>query len=133
MSESSIAVAEMANGAVAKSCSESRGIIDHCKMLQWSFRAMARKLWPKKTAAHLQFLTTAPERTCHHWASAERCDPPASLLVTLLRGDEGGRVLDFVMGGSVAPWWLQAQRARIVTDAFDNATSRINQQLRLNL
>lgn len=75
------------------------------------FGRMAVKLWPKKTAAYLEYLTRAKSRVCHYWVAGR--EPGAGVLVTLLRGSEGRRVLEHVMRGSDARWWADIERDRL--------------------
>lgn len=70
------------------------------------FAELARKLWPKKTWAHLQYLTKAPDRTCQRWASGAT-DISSSALRDMLRSNDGERVLLALMDGCRQPWWLK--------------------------
>jgi hypothetical protein len=92
------------------------------------FKDFARALWPKKTAASLQFLTGCKERASHYWAAGR--EPPASIIVSLLRGSDGERVLDQLMRGCKEPWWLTHRRAVAASKAYDAAAQ---EQLALNL
>lgn len=91
------------------------------------FARMADHIWTRKRAAkNLSFHTGAPDRTSRDWASgATECS--ATILVALLRSEDGGRVLAFVMAGATAPWWRELRRARIVADAYDAQRQRIEQ------
>ena len=82
------------------------------------FGELARKLWPSKTAATLQFLTGRKERQCYSWASGS-AEPFASVLVALLRSDDGERVLDRVLSGCGAAW-----NRRRIADRRDAAILR---------
>lgn len=75
------------------------------------FSALAERLWPSKAAAALDHLTSADLRQCYRYASG-RHQPPATLLVELLRGADGERVLDDLMRGSKAAWWADLDRDR---------------------
>jgi hypothetical protein len=128
MGESESIVASSANSVAAISCREIAAPDDRGNILPpagW-FMRMARDLWQRKVAAHLHFLLGASERTCRAWASGDS-EPSASVLVALLRSDQGGRVLAFVMAGATAPWWRELRRARIVADAYDAQRQRIEQ------
>jgi hypothetical protein len=95
------------------------------------FAEMCRRLWTRQLAAKsLHFFTDAKERTCRDW-SAGAAEPSAGVLACLLRGSDGGRVLELIMVGANAPWWRELCRARIVADAFDASIQRIEQQLEL--
>ncbi|MPZ58468.1 MAG: hypothetical protein GEU91_18645 [Rhizobiales bacterium] len=52
----------------------------------------------------LQYLTGLPERTGYALAGGTR-QPMGTTIIALLRSAEGGRVLDYIMAGSKAPWW----------------------------
>jgi hypothetical protein len=88
------------------------------------FKDFAQSLWPKKTAAALQFLTGAKERVCHYWSAGR--EPPASVMVRLLRGTDGERVLNQIMRGCKEPWWLSLQRARLASKAYDAACEQLS-------
>jgi hypothetical protein len=106
-----------------------------CNILQWSFSKLATTLWPQKTASHLEFLTGDPERTCFDRLGKDR-DPPAGVLVKLLRSPEGGRVIGHVMRGSKADWWQRHQLAEIhlsARAAYDAAFEQASRQLELGL
>lgn len=125
--ESESIVASGATSVAATSCREIASPDDRGKILPaagW-FARMVRSLWHRKVAAHLHFLLGASERTCRAWASGT--EPSASIFVALLRSDQGGRVLAFVMAGATAPWWRELRRARIVADAYDAGRQRIEQ------
>jgi hypothetical protein len=130
------------NPVAARSCSES-SLAAHsylspeitarsCSEISGWFATLARNLWSTKPAATLQYLVGIKERTSHAYVSGAR-EPPASLLVALLRGADCARVLDHVMAGSAAPWWHELRRARIVAAAFDRARVQVDEQLQLGL
>jgi hypothetical protein len=74
------------------------------------FSGLAKRLWPSKTGASLEFLTGRKERQCYRYASGD-AEPMASFLADLLRSEDGQRVLDELMRGSNAAWWKQVQFA----------------------
>jgi hypothetical protein len=91
------------------------------------FSELARKLWPRKTAAALQHLVRFErhaksagsfERQCYRYAAGDDA-PPAAFLIDLLRGAEGERVLDHLMRGSREPWWQRHQLARAALPAIE--------------
>lgn len=88
------------------------------------FKGFAAALWPKKTSASLQYLTGAKERSCHYWAGGR--EPPGSIIVTLLRGADGERVLDQIMRGNKEPWWLAHRRAVAASKAYDAAAEQLS-------
>lgn len=96
--------------SVAQGCSENAETTAQLcsEIIDGWFGNLAKHLWPKKTAAALEYLTGAKERVCHYWVAGR--EPNASVLVTLLRSEEGKRVLDHVMRGSKAKWWVALRR-----------------------
>lgn len=102
-------------------CQQISGLSDRGNILpladDW-FALMGRGLWPLKAAAHLHHLTGASERTCRAWASGTS-EPPSRVLATLLRSDEGPRVLAWLMDGADALWWREHLRALRITAAED--------------
>lgn len=91
------------------------------------FARLCRKLWPSKPAASLEFLTGARERQCYRYASGQQ-EPPALLVVELLRGTDGGRLLAEIMRGASPPWWSEYQFALAALPAVEQL-----RQLRLPL
>jgi len=116
--------ANEASEVVATSCIELAVVAGTCK---W-FPGLAKFLAPIKTAAAIHFLTKEPERTCYEWVRG-KFDPPSRILIRLLHTDQGWRVLEFIMRGCKEKWWLEVQRARIASKAYDAAV----EQLSLNL
>lgn len=88
------------------------------------FKDFAHALWPKKPAASLQYLTGCKERVAHYWVAGR--EPPASIIVSLLRGSDGERVLDQLMRGSKEPWWVEVRRARAASKAYDEAVEQLS-------
>lgn len=85
------------------------------------FMLSARRVWPAATPKALKFAFEEIEkveysdRTCRSWASGDY-EPPCHKLVLLLRGEEGGRLLDLAMAGASPAWWRQRQEDRRVAD-----------------
>ena len=75
------------------------------------FADLVKNLWPIKGSAAVEQYTRCPDRTARAYASGDR-EPPASVLRDLLRGDEGFRVLTYVMHGSAVTWWAVVQHER---------------------
>ena len=94
------------------------------------FAALAKKLWPKKPAASVQYLTGAKERACHYWIAGR--EPPGSVIVKLLHSNDGERVLDQIMRGCKADWWKQHKSAEAKAALIDSLKVSI-EQLSLNL
>lgn len=82
------------------------------------FSRLAERLWRDKPAAALDHLTSAKLHQCYRYASG-RQEPPATLIVELLQGSDGGRVLDHIMRGSAATWWQQYQFALAALPAVE--------------
>jgi hypothetical protein len=89
------------------------------------FSRLAERLWRDKPAAALDHLTSAKLHQCYRYASG-RQEPPATLIVELLQSSDGGRVLDQIMLGSQATWWLARQRA-------DHIAAKLDEQFKLDL
>lgn len=77
------------------------------------FADLVKNLWPVKGPAAIEQYTRCPDRTARAYSSGDR-EPPASVLRDLLRGDEGYRVLTFVMSGYPVTWWIVIQHERAV-------------------
>lgn len=86
----------------------------HNRATSW-FSSMVAELWPIKGPAAVSQYTRCPDRTARAYASGDR-EPPASVLRDLLRGDEGYRVLTYVMCGFVPTWWLVIQQEHRVVE-----------------
>jgi hypothetical protein len=98
------------------------------------FADIVRKLWPARQRAKMLcfFTGVRSDRTARAWASGDY-EPSASVLGALLRSDEGGRVLNAIMAGSHATWWLQHRRDQIMASAFEQARMQVQQQLEFAL
>ena len=75
------------------------------------FADLVKTLWPIKGSAALEQYTRCADRTARAYASGDR-EPSASVLRDLLRGDEGYRVLTWVMGDHKPTWWVVLQHER---------------------
>lgn len=82
------------------------------------FSDLAAKLWDDKPAAALDHLTGAELHQCYRYASG-RQQPPGLLIIELLRGPDGGRLLELAMRGSRAAWWAQYQFALAALPAVE--------------
>lgn len=78
------------------------------------FPGLAKWLSATKPATLIHYLSGEPERSCYGWVEG-RSDPPSRALVTMLRSDEGWRILEYLMRGSEQPWWLETKKARQFT------------------
>lgn len=66
--------------------------------------ALARRLWPSKTAVNLSSRTGVSKRAAELWLEG-RTEPGADALVNLLRSDAGFMLLQSIMEGSGTRWW----------------------------
>ena len=90
------------------------------------FAALARFLWgDKKQANALYCLVPLKESTSYAYV-AGRAEPPAWLLVALLRSDDGGRILDWIMQDAEPRWWRLLKRARRAVAIFDRFRKEAN-------
>jgi hypothetical protein len=71
--------------------------------------AMARRLWPSKTAINLASRAEISERAAKLWLEG-RTEPGADALVNLLRSDAGFELLQSIMQGSGTRWWSEFER-----------------------
>ncbi len=71
--------------------------------------AMARRLWPSKTAINLASRAAISERAAKLWLEG-RTEPGADALVNLLRSDAGFELLQSIMQGSGTRWWKDFHR-----------------------
>lgn len=68
--------------------------------------AMARRLWPSKTAINIASRAEVSERAAKLWLEG-RTEPGADALVNLLRSDVGFELLQQIMQGSGTRWWTE--------------------------
>lgn len=87
------------------------------------FSRLCEWLWRDKPAAALDHLTSAKLPQCYRYASG-RQEPPATLIVELLRGPDGERFLDAVMRGSKVKWFADLCRARAIAAGVDRAVEQ---------
>lgn len=66
--------------------------------------ALARRLWPSKTATNLSSRAEISKRAAELWLEG-RTEPGADALVNLLRSDAGFELLQLIMRGSGTRWW----------------------------
>ncbi len=71
--------------------------------------AVARRLWPSKTAANLSSRCDVGQRAAELWMEG-RNDISADALVNLLRSDAGFEVLRELMQGTNTRWFRDFQR-----------------------
>lgn len=68
------------------------------------------KLWPKKTTAHVSFLTGVSERSVQFWLAGET-RMSLEHAAALMRTDEGYLILKAIMGDCKAEWWIDTMMA----------------------
>jgi len=102
------------SSAIEKSISDSLVIDPENK---W-FSALCEKLWRDKPAAALDHLTSAEIHQCYRYASG-RQGTPGKLIVELLLGDDGPRVLDALLKGSKSRLAREWQRGRVAIQQLD--------------
>ena len=67
--------------------------------------SIIRRAWPKKTAAHISFLTGVSERAVQFWLAGET-RMTLDHVGALLKTEEGYAILCAIMGDCKAEWWL---------------------------
>ncbi len=77
------------------------------------FAELVQALWPVKGAVAISQYAGCPDRTARNYQGGHS-EPPASVLRDLLRGDEGYRVLKWIMHGVTPTWWIVIQHERAV-------------------
>lgn len=69
-----------------------------------------KRAWPKKTAAHVSFLTGVSERAVQFWLAGET-RMTLEHVAALLKTEEGYAILTAIMGDCKAEWWLDTVTA----------------------
>lgn len=77
--------------------------------------AVARMVWPFKTAAELAARTSAELRTAERWLADER-GISTDLVAALLRSEEGYAFLEAIMGDARPKWWRKYVRVIRLAD-----------------
>lgn len=77
--------------------------------------AVARRMWPSKTAANLSSRCEVGQRAAELWMEG-RNDISADALVNLLRSDAGFELLQELMQGSGTKWWRDFERGVRITE-----------------
>lgn len=111
----------VASEVVAADCIEFPITAGTCK---W-FTGLAKKLSPTKPAATIRHLTGEPERTCYEWVRG-KFDPPSRAVIKLLHTDAGWTVLEYLMRGCTARWWLETVRARECSQAYEQRREQLS-------
>jgi hypothetical protein len=76
-----------------------------------SIANVIRRLWPKKTAQHVSFVTGCDERTVKFWLAGETRMSVESVS-KLLATDDGFEILAAIMGEAKPQWWVAVQMAQ---------------------
>lgn len=90
--------------------------------------SVIRCAWPKKTAAHISFLTGVSERAVQFWLAGET-RMSLEHVVALLRTDEGYLILEAIMGDCKQDWWIttkNSQRLRLNRRQIAAAQKRLD-------
>lgn len=66
--------------------------------------AVARRLWPIKTARHLAARAGVTHRAAEYWC-AQQTGMSADALAELLRSDAGLQMLEAIVGDARPSWW----------------------------
>lgn len=66
--------------------------------------AVARRLWPNKTARHLAASAGTTHRAAEYWLG-QQTGMSADALAELLRSDAGLAMLEAIMGSARPNWW----------------------------
>jgi hypothetical protein len=73
-----------------------------------------RRAWPRKTSAHVAYVTGASERSVQFWLAGET-KMSLQQVIALLKTDVGFDILEAIMeDGCKAEWWVVAQVAQNV-------------------
>jgi hypothetical protein len=75
-----------------------------------------RRAWPKKTAAHVSFLTGVSERAVQFWLAGQT-RMTLDHIAALLKTEEGYAILSAIMGDAKVEWWLDTMTAAELRDS----------------
>lgn len=85
--------------------------------------ALARRLWPNKTARHLSSRAGVTHRSAEYWLCGQT-GMSADALTELLRSDVGLDVLQAIMGQAKPTWWVsfsnRVRLGQLAADAEEN-------------
>lgn len=91
----------------------STGRLGRQKLPKRRFFELVNDLWPIKGAVAITQYSDVPDRTARNYQSGHS-EASWSVLHDLLRGDEGYRVLKWIMAGSTTTWWAVIEHERAV-------------------
>lgn len=72
--------------------------------------SVIKATWPRKTTAHVSYLTGVSERSVQFWLAGET-RMTLEHVAALLKTDEGYAILNAIMGDCRAQWWLDTMTA----------------------
>lgn len=70
-----------------------------------------KRAWPRKTAAHVAYVTCVSERSVQFWLAGET-RMSLENVAALLKTDAGYDILSAIMGDAKPSWWVNAQLAQ---------------------
>jgi hypothetical protein len=127
MSGLSVIASDDARNVVAEVRTEFRPVEIVAESRKW-FPGLAKKFVPDgrdkkhKAAPAVHYLlggdNFAGLRTVYDWC-AGKFDPPALAIIKLLHSEVGWIVLEYLMRGCKAKWWLETVRARECSLAYE--------------
>lgn len=87
--------------------------------------------WPRKTAAHVSYVTGVSERAVQFWLAGET-RMKVEHVVALLKTDEGYSILQAIMGDAKPAWWVDTMMAAElrVSRKIQRAEARRTERLR---
>ncbi len=93
--------------------------------------SIIKRAWPKKTAAHVSFLTGVSERAVQFWLAGET-RMTLEHVAALLKTDEGYAILKAVMGDAKPEWWIDTMMAAELRESrkIQRAESRRSARLK---
>lgn len=94
--------------------------------------AVARRIWPNKTARHLAARAGTTHRAAEYWLG-QQTGMSADALAELLRSDAGLDMLSAIMGDAKPNWWpafRQAAKASAIADRLDTIRAEIDEARR---
>ncbi|HZH50289.1 MAG TPA: hypothetical protein VEZ16_00255 [Microvirga sp.] len=93
--------------------------------------AVARRLWPNKTAVNLSSRAGVTHRAAEFWL-AQGTGMSADALAELLRSDAGRDILEALMGNARPSWWPAFRRDLAIADLErrQDETARALEELR---
>lgn len=94
--------------------------------------AVARRMWPNKTARHLAVRAGTTHRAAEYWIG-QQTGMSADALAELLRSDAGLDMLTAIMGDARPNWWpafAQDAKAAGITQRLETLRAEIDEAKR---